>query len=350
MSIKNMIYKLRVLHGRILDWRTCFLPLFYESKRKRDAVYLVMTPEHGNLGDHAIAQSEIDLLNKLNISFVEITDKQCKKLRDINRLNFMNGRTILISGGGNLGTLWPNVDALMQDIVVNNYESQIVMFPNTVFYGETVEDKLKLEASKMRYNSHPHLKMYAREKTSFHFMMSVYRNVALAPDMVLRLDKHETSNKRAGCLLCLRSDRERTRTQEQEIVLRQQISNIFEDKVIERDMVLDGEISKSDRYAALERQYDYFRRSELVVTDRLHGMIFSVITGTPCIVINSKSPKVRGCYEWIENLDYIRFCEEMKDISCIYSEMNKTNNDYSVNKIDQYYGELINDLLFVSNK
>ena len=90
---------------------------------------------------------------------------------------------------------------------------------------------------------------------------------------------------------------------------------------------------------------EQFAHAELVITDRLHGMIFCAITGTPCIVINSKSPKVAGCYEWIKNLDYIRFAENAASIKDEYNKIPKGENIYDHSKLDPYFDELRNDLI-----
>ena len=50
-----------------------------------------------------------------------------------------------------------------------------------------------------------------------------------------------------------------------------------------------------DRKIQIELKLKEFCSAELVVTDSLHAMIFCAITGTPCIVLNSKSPKLKGC-------------------------------------------------------
>ena len=65
--------------------------------------------------------------------------------------------------------------------------------------------------------------------------------------------------------------------------------------------------------------FDIFARSEIVITDRLHGMIFAAITGTKCIVLNSKSPKIKGCFEWIKDLKYIYFLNEISNFSVAYN-------------------------------
>ena len=54
-----------------------------------------------------------------------------------------------------------------------------------------------------------------------------------------------------------------------------------------------------------------FCDAKLVITDRLHGMIFAAISETPCIVFSNYNHKVGGTYEWIKQLPYIRYVENM---------------------------------------
>ena len=87
---------------------------------------------------------------------------------------------------------------------------------------------------------------------------------------------------------------------EQEQEIRRQAQQIF--AVRDSDTVVGRQISPDQREGEVLSKLEEFSSAELVITDRLHGMIFCAVTGTPCIVINSKSPKVRGCYQWICDL------------------------------------------------
>jgi pyruvyl transferase EpsI len=75
------------------------------------------------------------------------------------------------------------------------------------------------------------------------------------------------------------------------------------------DTQLDHHVSIDDRALELKRMIDIIRNSELVITDRLHGMIFCAITSTPCIVMSNYNYKVSGVYEWIKDLKYVSFLE-----------------------------------------
>ncbi len=58
------------------------------------------------------------------------------------------------------------------------------------------------------------------------------------------------------------------------------------------------------------KKWNEFSSVQLVVTDRLHGMVFSAITGTPCIALDNISHKVYGAYQWLSYLPYLRFLQQ----------------------------------------
>ncbi len=343
--MKDLLFPLRVLHGKLNEWKENQYPLYKQRIRNPKAVYLVFTPEHGNLGDHAIAKAETSWLNSLGVSYIEVTGKTLEQWNRLQCLNVMNRRTILIHGGGYLGSIWPKSEALLRRIIVNNPQSRILLLPNTIYYEQDAEGQRDMAESVKIYNEHKHLKLYARERVSYDVMKDLYRDVALAPDMVLRLDRCESGVQRNGCILCLRSDREKTRSLQEESAVVAQVTQLFGNSVSRRDMLVHDSIPVSDRDAALEKQFDAFRHAELVVTDRLHGMIFCAITGTPCIIINSKSPKVLGCYEWIKDLPYIRYCEDVSAFTQIWQSIPKQEWKYNPNELLPLYEPLKYDIL-----
>lgn len=311
--------------------------------RYPQGVFLIMTPEHGNLGDHALAYAETRMLQQLGIPYLEITSRQVDRLSRLKLLCILNGCPVLITGGGNLGALWPEVEQWTREIILSNPDSPIMILPNTIYYPDTTEGQQEAEKSAEIYNGHPNLRLYARERTSYEKMRGLYKNVTLVPDMVLSLDGIQGESDRSGCILSLRQDCEKTRTAEDELYLRSVVKTMFCDNVMNLDMVKDAEVLPENREKALQEQFRSFGSAELVITDRLHGMIFSALTETPCIVIDSKSPKVRGCYEWIKDLGYIRFADSPEQIPDLYKTMPQQRN-YSNEHLRRYYDILERDI------
>jgi pyruvyl transferase EpsI len=74
-----------------------------------------------------------------------------------------------------------------------------------------------------------------------------------------------------------------------------------------------SKINSLNRNICVREKMQEFCDSKLVITDRLHGMIFATITGTPCIVFGNNHHKVRESYEWIKYLPYIEFVESVDE-------------------------------------
>lgn len=352
---KDILYPLRRLHGWFHDYpeycrernalRVPYIQKIKEyQKNNMPFVFLVMTPEHGNLGDHAIAFAETELLKRAGISFVEITGKQLYRLKSYKLLGIMNKYSVLMQGGGYLGTLWFSSEETLREILSKNQKSRIIMLPNTIFYEENGWGKEELKKSIDIYNAHKNLTIYAREKISYDFMTPIYRDVRLMPDMVMSLKPEIPNIDRHGCLLCLRGDCERTRTEEQEQKIHDQAAKLFGSDVTVTDMMVEGGIPVEQRETALQKKFMEFSGAELVITDRLHGMVFCAITGTPCVVVDSKSPKVRGCYEWIKHLDYIRFAGSSEDIVVQYQQIPPGPHHYDNSHLTHYYESLAKDI------
>lgn len=334
------------LRKKVRDLKIKYRGQYLEKRSKnRKTVFLLMTPEHENLGDHAIALSETEFLKQQGIDYVEITGNQLDEMQRYDILSVMNGAPILMQGGGYLGTLWFHSEEVLREIIEKNPRSTIIALPNTLYYEDSQWGQEEFRKSQELYGAHKNLYLYAREKTSFEIMKKAYKNVKLIPDMVFSLNKCAEPKIRSGCLLSLRHDHERTRTEEQELQIRQQTRQLFGDAVKESDMVADVCIPVSQREEALAAKFSEFASAKLVITDRLHGMVFCAITGTPCIVLNSKSPKVRGCYEWIRELPYIRFVEDAGRIAEEYRSIPDSVFTYDNSHLMPYYQELAEDIM-----
>lgn len=339
--VKNILKSILYKNKKIKKFRAWQIECFPYLKKKLlnpKAVFLVNTPMHGNLGDHAIAKSEINFLNKLSVKYIELTGTDLDVLDFYNSIGIMNNRTILINGGGNLGTLWPVEEMRIRKIIINNKKSKIILFPNTIYYADSEKEELKKSIE--IYNAHPNLIVCAREKTSYEFMKKIYKNIVLIPDMVFFLKENNIEFSRNGCLICLRNDKEKTMESDTERKLIDVLRKIFFDNINITDTVVGYQIPIELRNDELEKKLNEFRKAEIVITDRLHGMIFSAITGTPCIVFNSLSPKLKGCYEWIKSLEYIKFCDDVNEIPELITNLAGKKYLYEMPELDKYYEKL----------
>lgn len=340
---KSLYVRLSAEKEKCIEWVKFILPIYISKIVHPQHVFLVFVPEHGNLGDHAIAHAECRLLDREGIRYIQIPDTLLYILKARGKMNIFNGRIIIVHGGGYLGTLWLQEELILRDIISNNPTSEIFCMPNTIYYENDEDGRRLLEESIKIYNNHKHLHLYAREKTSYDIMSKIYNDVKLVPDMVFSLNFSEIHKSRRGALICFRNDIEQTMSIEEIELVKSELTKLFGDNISITDTVVNHRIKIEDRKIELKNKLLQFMHAELVVTDRLHGMIFSAITGTPCIVFNSRSPKLKGSYDWIKDLGYIRFVDNPNEIYNNYLSVSEVEPVYN-NRLESYYNMIIKDI------
>ena len=80
------------------------------------------------------------------------------------------------------------------------------------------------------------------------------------------------------------------------------------------DTIVDFPFSQKMRGKVLENKLNEFKKAKLVLTDRLHGMIFAAITGTPCVAMDNYNHKVRGVYQLMKHIEYIEYVYNIHEI------------------------------------
>lgn len=125
---------------------------------------------------------------------------------------------------------------------------------------------------------------------------------------------------RKGVLLCIRSDAEKAVSDTVWIELEAEFDK---SKMIHRrtDMHSDCHVTKENRLECVRKKMQEFCGAELVLTERLHEMIFADITGTPCIVFSNNNRKVKDTYDWVSYLLSIRYVETAVQAKNVFSEL-----------------------------
>lgn len=308
----------------------------------------MLTPEHNNMGDHAIAYTEIKLLSQF-YEVVELTEWQLNRLTDFPFLfKLLVGRSkIYINGGGFLGTIWYPAELIFRKVLTYFKDNIICVFPQTIYYESSLFGKEEFDKSKQIYNACEHLILTAREKYSYDIMLKAYKNVYFIPDIVLFSDITISSQGRHGVQITFRNDIEKTLD---EAIIKSVIDRVslMYDKISYLDMCIDQNVKSAERENALFSHFEKFSQSELVVTDRLHGMIFSAITGTPCAVFNSMSPKVKGVYELaFSDCEYIKMINSVEELDDFIQRVKGKSYVYDKSYLAPYYKKLLE--LFVED-
>ena len=152
------------------------------------------------------------------------------------------------------------------------------------------------------------------------------------------MDSYKFNFERKGVFLCLRSDKEKIRSKADDEIIIHSLKQ-YEYKYF--DMYSDKYPNDNNRLGIVEEKFKEFARAELVITDRLHGMICCAITETPCIVLSNNHHKVRGVYEWIKDLPYVEYIESTDDIEeAVKKVISVDKRHYDNRRFLSYYEKL----------
>lgn len=298
---KNFQLNFKYLTGII------YLSKFKKYKNKKKII-LTLTPRHKNMGDHAIAfaSKKFILDNFKDYDFIELDMVDIYKYGRALKSFLTPDDIIMILGGGNMGDMYLQDEEQRRFIIKKFKNNKIISLPQTINFSDTERGRKELVKSKKIYNSHENLLLTAREDKSFEIMKNNFNEskVIKSPDMVFYLNERKNES-RDGILICFRKDKEGVLPQEFKEKIRNLLMENYK-KVELTDTVLKKNVDKNTRDLNLKKLFTDIRKSELVLTDRLHGMIFCVVTGTPCIVLGTFNHKVTGVYKWIEGLKHIK--------------------------------------------
>lgn len=305
---------------------------------------LIDTPTHGNLGDHAIAEAEKDFIKKnlKNSSVFEIIADDYDVAYVLYNKMIKKEKIILVHGGGFLGYLWPIEEFRFRKILNDFQNNKIIVFPQTVTFDMGSEDGKKFfEKSYEIYKTHKNLTIYVRERKSYEFMKKYMPEVIvkLVPDIVTQMKIDVKKQKRENVLLLMRKDCEKVLTANDSDMIVKILGKLEMGRVINSDTVVNHSIQPKERMNYLNKKFIECSQSKLIVTDRLHGMIFAAITNTPCIAFGNLNGKVQGVYEWIKENEYIRFVNNMEEFENILENLN-LEKKYHYKPIDHEFNEL----------
>ena len=284
---------------------------------KSQVVYLLDSPTHSNLGDHAIAFAQRNFIKKSlpDAQIIEIPIQWVDMHLKYIRKHIKPDDIICMIGGGNFGDEYLLHEYSKRKVCQMFPEHKIIVFPQTIYYSDSERGRRELAETQVALNKHEHLTIAVRDQVSWERAQKYFpcANNILVPDIVLSLNAVSMPVSRNGILCCLRKDLEKNSNFSTDTILatlnKENLAFTLSDTVVGHGVPLEN---RSDMLTSKWRE---FCSSELVITDRLHGMIFSCITGTPCIVIDNYNHKIRNFYDtWLTDVSYVSFAEAPEDI------------------------------------
>ena len=286
-------------------------------------------PMHLNVGDLLIYAGTEAFFKEYNIN---IRLRRCLQTFDINEVkkNITKNTTIICHGGGNLGDLYPLLQKLREELVINFPNNRIILLPQTGYFSN--QDEMKKSAA--IFSAHKDCHLFARDLPTLELLKNFSDKVILCPDMAHQLygefplkNKVESSEKNK--LYFLRKDIEASQLEKniESTLPTSAVVKDWDDIVTSNDIMYARIYSKLARISnishlsifkdkindlwykhtlnIIERARNEFMKYDLVVTSRLHGHIFSCLLGIPNQVCDNSYGKNLGYYnQWTKDIDY----------------------------------------------
>lgn len=339
--IGDKIYDLNQEYDLFNDFIWCNL----KQKKK---IFLIGTSEHSNIGDAAICLGTFKFIRKYfeNRKIIEISTYEFE-----NRYAYLSSLIndddlILLQGGGNLGNRYIAEENVRRKVIQDFPNNKIVILPQTFYFDETEDGKKELKISSKIYNRHKDLTIFARGHKSEEKMKENFKNSKIYNyiDIALILEK-KYNYERNGIFLCLRDLDDESGLVEGQAADILKIVKKYDINYEKSNNMYSNNIYKNLRDYVVNTELEKVSKHKIIVTDRLHGLIFSIITKTPCVLISSYNYKINDFYEFVKDSNAIFFID--KDLNKLEDAIQKAllieNPIYpkiNSNSFDKMYDEI----------
>lgn len=179
-------------------------------------------------------------------------------------------------------------------------EHSVLVMPQTIRYKTDVN----LQKTADAFASSDKLVLLARDSVSYRTACEHFPDTfsALYPDIVTTLigsRNYGDCDSREGVLFCLRNDSEKLYSPSELSRLIKNYEGRIPVSVTDTTKAnLNPEASDEDLMKVVIDQIDEFAKYKVTVTDRFHGMIFSLIARTPVVVLATNDHKVITGADW----------------------------------------------------
>ena len=282
-----------------------------DDKKK---IYIILAADYGNLGDVAITYAQKQYLNDIlpEYEVIEIPASEFYNYYLFLKNKVNSEDIITIVGGGNLGNLYDIIEDVRRKTIKTFKNNLIVSFPQTATFTEDIKGEKDLEKAKKIYSKHKKLILFAREEKTYNYMKKNFEKneVYLTPDIVFYLKNKVPINDYDGNKVgvCFRDDVEKLISDNIEKEIRKELKDTDIKEISTH--IGDENIVFEKKYNQLLELIDKIRNVKVLITDRLHGMIFAYITETPCIAIDNKNHKIKETYKkWLKDCNYIKLLD-----------------------------------------
>lgn len=301
-------------------------------------VALLGFPDHGNVGDSAIWLGQLAVLRALGLGRPRyLCGRRTYDRRTLAR-RLRRGDVILLSGGGNLGDLWPKEQAFRERVLADFPDRPVIQLPQSIRF----RDAGARERARRAFAAHPRFRLLVRDDRSLRIAREeLGLEARLCPDMAFGLQPSPVPAAQAGAplLWLAREDHEaregrpddpasgsgytpvaRRDWTRDEPDRRIRVSRLLRGILIDHPRALSWlwrPAARADQAAAearLARGLRLLAAHRAVVTDRLHGHVLCLLVDRPHVVLDNSYGKLSAFHRtWIEGCRWAVRADEARE-------------------------------------
>lgn len=294
--------------GRIIEYKSYII-------RPRKMIFLFGSPGHTNMGDQAQTYCIQTWLKHNYPNYgqrIYTLGMSNERLYYLLR-KFIRKQDLLICHSGYHITDLYNERIPYMELAKRFKDHRIIIFPQTIFYY----DEKKLRETADIFNSHGNVLLMCRDFVSFETAQKYFTScrLMLMPDIVTSLiGTRNYECERDGVLFCMRNDKEAFYSKSDIENLQKRISNVNVE-MADTTLELYTQYVIENREKLLFEIFEKYAQYRVIITDRYHGTIFSLISGTPVVVVGSTDHKLSSGVQWFpaDFSDYVYFANNLDE-------------------------------------
>lgn len=319
------------------------------SKINNTKIFYLGVPAHNNLGDLAqgvcirkwiskhypdMPVIEIETNAIVNTHFT-IIEELVDAYHENDIIIFQSGYTTTDLGG--------YADEMHRVVMERIPCAKILMMPQTIYF---VKKENKERTSKI-YNSMQNMLYLARDEVSYEMALDMFPSITVKkyPDIVTTMiGNRKNDYQRNGIILCFRNDTEKYYSDEELNSLAEKLekfTNVDRTDTTKNNYGKDV-VNNAEKY--ITQEIDKYAHYKVMITDRYHGTILSLVAGTPVVIIKTTDHKVVTGATWFKGIydNYVYLAEDLEEAYKMAIDIYKKNLDYVLSPFfeEEYYDKL----------
>lgn len=310
---------------------------------QRKIIYALTPPPYlKNIGDHAQVVAIRVWLQKHfpELPVIELDKNESQKFIPALKQLVQPNDLFFLHSGGNLGDRGIWSESIRRLLISSFPQNQIVSLPQTIYFSDTPTGRTEQENTRQIYATHQNLTVIGRDPQSGELAKELFPKAQTfcMPDFVLSLPPRQSDRKNnpPKVLLCLRLDDESALNAEQ----RKEIAKKLPYDCTYFDTTIASPIKVNERKEVVERTLDLFQAADVVVTDRYHGLIFTILCRKPCVVLPTVDHKLTSAMHWFKEIPFIKFVPNIDAIPSVVDECLSVESREVIDWNSQYFDKI----------